>query len=165
MLTEKSLTEDQAIGIFRGEGFIGCDKAKPKLKRGIYLELKAVVHACDKNTVGIVAVAWKSLLQEIPSDRCRFGKVYRTEITGNRVEGSVRRWILNGRLTGEKAEQYFEAKARILRARRILFPLERRARVAKSIIEANNVFVISARRIVHKSHKTIYASQMQVQHQ
>ncbi len=121
-----SQDESQAIGIFRGEGTTWCS-VTPKIKgSGASVTLRSTVRMCDRDSVELVARAWGSPLRERASEQCPKRVVYETNVSGRRVEETVRRWIIEGSLRGEKADQYWNAKAKCLRARRTLFPFKGR---------------------------------------
>lgn len=109
-----------AVGIFRGEGTISCS-LMVRDGRIEGAQLRAAVSMCDRDSVQIVASAWKTSMKPAPSVRCGSGlKGWRTMLSGDRrVRETIGGWIAEGWLRGEKAEQYFEAVAKCRRAWRV----------------------------------------------
>lgn len=107
-----------AAGIFRGEGNARCVLAgkRPRFNP----QLNAGVEMCDENSVEIVAQEWGSRVTR-GSGRCACGeRTWKTSMGGiSRVKNAFGAWLARGRLTGEKADQYFAAIAKCRRAREV----------------------------------------------
>ncbi len=109
-----------AAGIFRGEGFVAC-RLRRTSNGGFTPFLYAGVEMCDRNSVEIVAKQWGTNVHPVAGD-CDLGSRvgWRTIIGGNvKVREKLLDWISKGWLTGEKADNYFEAVAKCRRGRRV----------------------------------------------
>jgi len=107
-----------AAGIFRGEGNIRCvlTGKRPRINP----QLNAAIEMCDKESVQKVAFEWGSTVTK-SGGRCLSGEgTWRTSIGGvSRVRNVLGKWLANGWLTGEKADEYFAALAKCRRAREV----------------------------------------------
>jgi hypothetical protein len=111
--------ESIAVGIFRGEGHVGCHLNRRETRFGRHPELLAGVNMCDRNSVEIVAKVWGSKVYRNGGGKCLGGDfAWQTRIFGvSRVKKEIGGWVAKGLLRGEKADQYFEALAKCRRAR------------------------------------------------
>lgn len=115
-----------AIGLLRGEGWIGCHLNRRLTRYGRHPELVASVTMCDRNSVEIVARAFGSKVYHNGGGKCRGGTdAWQTRIfCVNRVKEKIGGWIGSGLLRGEKMDQYFDALAKCRRAREVFLKEE-----------------------------------------
>lgn len=108
-----------AAGIFRGEGTVYCTLVREKHQ--LFPVLKAGVDMCDLDSVELVARAWGSRVYPIRGrGRCQEDRqAWITSIGGIKVVEKVGGWIARGWVRGEKADEYFGARAKFRRARRV----------------------------------------------
>lgn len=115
------LDDVMAVGIFRGEGHVGCHLNRRETEFGRHPELVAAVVMCDRNSIEIVAKAFGSKIYHNRGGKCLGGTdAWQTRTFGvNRVKEVIGGWVAKGLLRGEKMEQYFEALTKCRRAREI----------------------------------------------
>ncbi len=116
-----------AAGIFRGEGTTVCTVIGWRRKTPTP-RLTSSVRMCDRTSVEAVAKSpgWNSKvrLEARTRGHCSTGGFeWGTSVSGvNRVRNAILPWIAKGYLSGEKADQYFEAVAKFRRAREVFQP-------------------------------------------